>query len=153
MKTRAYVHSSNVVSARALEIATKLLLLYGMIWNQTCRTSNSRAYDKSNSLFPVKFCYILRPYLGKKIGYIRSKYVHLNAVITLGNNKQDKYSNTIHKIYLKPCHDHCFSLMYFQNDMKTHNDLARRLFTLKRLAFFPRLFVHLPITFAVCKFA
>ena len=67
----------------------------------------------------------------QKIGYIRSKYVHLNAVITLSNNKQNKYSNSIYKIYLKPCHDNCFSLTYFQNNMKTRNDLARRLFTLK----------------------
>ena len=71
-------------------------------------------------------------------------------MITLSNNKQNKYSNSIYKIYLKPCHDHCFLPTYFQNNMKTHNDLARRLFTLKRfqycrfqntfqLAFFPSL--------------
>ena len=66
---------------------------------------------------------------------------------------------------MKPCHDHCFLPTYFQNnDKKTHNDLARRLFTLKRfqyrrfqntfqLAFFPKFVVNLPITFAVCKFA
>ena len=66
-------------------------------------------------------------------------------MITLSNNKQNKYSNSIYKIYLKPCHDHCFLPTYFQN-----NDLTRRLFTLKRfqycrfqntfqLAFFPSL--------------
>ena len=45
----------------------------------------------------------------QKIGYIATfKIVHLNAVITLSNNKQNKYSNSIYKIYLKPCHDHCF---------------------------------------------
>ena len=69
-------------------------------------------------------------------------------MITLSNNKQNKYSNSIYKIYLKPCHDHCFLPTYFQNNKKTHNDLARRLFTLKRfqycrflntLAFFPSL--------------
>ena len=73
-------------------------------------------------------------------------------MITLSNNKQNKYSNSIYKIYLKPCHDHCFLPTYFQNNkkIKTHNDLARRLFTLKRfqycrfqntfqLAFFPSL--------------
>ena len=72
---------------------------------------------------------------------------------TLSNNKQNKYSNSIYKIYLKPCHDHCFLPTYFQNNKKTDNDLqARRLFTLKRfhnqycrfqntfqLAFFPSL--------------
>ena len=71
-------------------------------------------------------------------------------MITLSNNKQNKYSNSIYKIYLKPCHDHWFLPTYFQNNKKTHNDLARRLFTLKRfqycrfqntfqLAFFPSL--------------
>ena len=98
-------------------------------------------------------------------------------MITLSNNKQNKYSNPgryefscysestwvkssdrgtvsytdfVYKIYLKPCHDHCFLPTYFQNNKKTHNDLARRLFTLKRfqycrfqntfqLAFFPSL--------------
>ena len=71
-------------------------------------------------------------------------------MITLSNNKQNKYSNSVYKIYLKPCHDHCFLPTYFQNNKKTHNDLARRLFTLKRfqycrflntfqLAFFPSL--------------
>ena len=85
---------------------------------------------------------------GQKIGYIRSKYVHLNAVVTLSNNKQNKYSK--------------FSLTYFQNNMKTHNDLARRLFTLKRFQYcrfqntnffinvFPKFVVNLAITFAVC---
>ena len=90
----------------------------------------SRAYGKSNSLFLVKFCYIL-PACLTQIGYIYTfKIVYLNAVITLSNNKQNKYSNSIYKIYLKPCHDHCFLPTYFQNNKKTHNDLARRLFTL-----------------------
>ena len=71
----------------------------------------------------------------KKIGYIRSKYVHLNAVITLSNNKQNTYSSSIYKIYLKPCYDQCFSPTYFQNNKKTHNDLARRLFTLKKFQY------------------
>ena len=102
----------------------------------------SHAYGKSNSLFPVKFCYILRACLSKKSV--------IYAVITLSNNKQNKYSNSIYKIFLKACHDHCFLSTYFQNNKKTHNDLARRLFTLKRfqycrfqntfqLAFFPSL--------------
>ena len=72
----------------------------------------------------------------QKIVYIRSKIVHLKAVITLSNNKQNKYSNSIYKIYLKPCHDHCFLPTYFQNNKKTHNDdLTRRLFTLKRFQY------------------
>ena len=108
----------------------------------------SRAHGKSNSLFLVKFCYILPACLTK----YTFKIVHLNAVITLSNNKQNKYSNSIYKICLKPCHDHCILPTYFQNNkkIKTHNDLARRLFTLKRfqycrfqntfqLAFFPSL--------------
>ena len=33
---------------------------------------------------------------------------------------------------MKPCYNHCFSLTYFQSNMKTHDDLARRLFTFKR---------------------
>ena len=109
---------------------------------------------KSNSLFPVKFCYILRAYLGKKsVIYVQNMFTWtpwLHSVI-------------IHKIYLKPCHDHCLSLTHFQNNMQTHNDLARRLFTFKRfqycrfqntfrLAFSPKFVVNLPITFAVCKF-
>ena len=72
----------------------------------------SHAYGKSNSLFPVKFCYILRVCQTKKSGYI-----------------------------------------YVQNsspESSDYNDLARRLFTLKRfqycrlqntfqLVFFPNL--------------
>ena len=123
----------------------------------------SRAYGKSNSLFLVKFCYILPACLTKNRLYT-FKIVHLNAVITLSNNKQNKYSNSIYKICLKPCHDHCILPTYFQNNKKTHNDLARRLFTLKRfqycrfqntfqLAFLPSLLSTWPITFAVCKFA
>ena len=75
----------------------------------------SRAYGKSNSLFLVKFCYILPAYLTKK-SVIYVKIVHLNAVITLSKNKQNKYSNSICKIYLKPCHDHCILPTYFQNN-------------------------------------
>ena len=59
-------------------------------------------------------------------------------MITLSNNKQNKqntYSNSIYKIYLKPCHDHFILPTYFQNNKKTHNDLARRLFTLKRFQY------------------
>ena len=51
------------------------------------------------------------------------------------NNKQNKYSNSIYEIYLKACHNQCFSFTYFQNNMTTHNDLARRLFTLKRFQY------------------
>ena len=83
----------------------------------------SRAYGKSNSLFLVKFCYILPACLTKNRLYT-FKIVHLNAVITLSNSKQNKYSNSIYKIYLKPCHDHCILPTYFQNNKKTHNDLA-----------------------------
>ena len=112
----------------------------------------SRAYGKSNSLFLVKFCYILPAMFDQKIGYIRSKIVHLNAVITLSNNKQNKYSNSIYKIYLKPCHDHCFLTTYFQNNkkIKTHNGPGPSFVYFKRfqycrfqntfqLAFFPSL--------------
>ena len=115
-------------------------------------------------MFPVQFCYILRAYLGKRsVIYVQNMHVHLNAVITLSNNKQNNYSNSIYKIYLKPCHYHCFSLTHFKNTMKTHNDLARRLFTLKRFQYcrfqntnfsisvFPKFVVNLPITFAVSK--
>ena len=88
----------------------------------------------------------------------------LNAVITLSNNKQNKYSNSIYKIYLKPCHDHCFSLTYFQNNIKIHNDLARRFFYFTKISVlliseyfsisvFPKFGINLPITSAVCNFA
>ena len=76
----------------------------------------SRAYGKSNSLFLVKFCYILPACLTKNRLYT-FKIVHLNAVITLCNNKQNKYSNSIYKIYLKPCHDHCILPTYFPEEV------------------------------------
>ena len=159
MKTRAYVHSSKVVSARALEnvdlkkgyLSCRIDCYSYMARFGTKHAGQaiSRAYGKSNSLFLVKFCYILPACLTKNRLYT-FKIVHLNAVITLSNNKQNKYSNSIYKIYLKPCHDHCILPTYFQNNKKTRNDLARRLFTLKRfqycrfqntfqLAFFPSL--------------
>ena len=100
----------------------------------------------------------------QKIGYIATfKIVHLNAVITLSNNKQNKYSNSIYKIYLKPRHDHCFLPRTFR--------IIRKLITtwpsfvyFKRISVlsiseyfsisvFPKFVVNLPITFAVCKFA
>ena len=40
-------------------------------------------------------------------------------MITLSNNTQNKYSNSIYKIYLKPWHDHCILPTYFQNNKKT----------------------------------
>ena len=90
----------------------------------------SRAYGKSNSLFLVKFCFILPACLTKKsVIYVQ------NSSPERSNNKQNKYSNSIYKIYLKPCHDHCILPTYFQNNKKTHNDLARRLFTLKRFQY------------------
>ena len=74
MKMRAYVHSSNVVSARAIEnvdlkerchLPHRLLLLHGMFGTKHAGRAISRAYGKSNLLFPVKFCYILRAYQAK----------------------------------------------------------------------------------------
>ena len=100
-----------------------LLLLHGMIWNQLNMQDEQFLVPMANLIlcFQLNFA-IFCGHIRQKIGYIRSKYVHLNAVITLSNNKQDKYSNSTYKIYLKPCHDYCFSLTYFQNNMKTHND-------------------------------
>ena len=122
MKTRAYVHSSNVVSARALEkvdlkrVISAAVSIATLIWhdlepNMHAGQAISRAHGKSNSLFPVKFCYILRACLTKK------------------------------------------SVIYVQNtspERSGYNDVAPRLFTLKRcqycrfqntfqLAFFPSL--------------
>ena len=73
MKTRAYVHSSNVVSARALETVSIATLYMARFGTKHAGQAISRAYGKSNSLFIVKFCYILQACLTKKIGYIRSK--------------------------------------------------------------------------------
>ena len=70
----------------------------------------------------------------QKIGYIRSKMVDLNAVIVI-INKINIRTQSIKSNYLKPCHDHCFLPTYFQNNKKTHNDLTRRLFTLKRFQY------------------
>ena len=77
MKTRAYVHSSKVVSARALEnvdLTKKGDLSCGIdCYSHMARFGTkhagqaiSRAYGKSNSLFLVKFCYILPACLTKK---------------------------------------------------------------------------------------
>ena len=68
MKTRAYVHSSNVVSARALETVS----IATLIWHdlepnmQDKQFLVTMPYGKSNSLFLVKFCYILPACLTKK---------------------------------------------------------------------------------------
>ena len=122
----------------------------------------SRAYGKSNSLFLVKFCYILPACLTKNRLYT-FKIVHLNAVITLSNNKQNKYSNSIYKIYLKPCHDHCILPTYFQNNKKTQRPGPSFVYFKKisvlsiseyfSISVFHKFVVNLPITFAVCKFA
>ena len=67
MKTRAYVHSSNVVSARALEtVSIATLIWHDLEPNMHAGQAISRAYRKSNSLFLVKFCYILPACLIKK---------------------------------------------------------------------------------------
>ena len=76
MKTRAYVYSSNVVSARALEnIDIKRVISAARIdcYSYMARFGTKhagqaifRAYGKSNSLFLVKFCYILPACLTKK---------------------------------------------------------------------------------------
>ena len=162
MKTRAYVHSSKVVSARALEnvdlkrVISAAVSIATLIWHDLEPNMQDKQFlvpmaNLNNSLFLVKFCYILPACLTKKsVIYVQNS--SLNAVITLclSNYKQNKFSNSIYKIYLKPCHDHCILPTYFQNNKKTHNDLARRLFTLKRfqycrfqntfqLAFFPSL--------------
>ena len=67
MKTRAYVHSSNVVSARALEtVSIATLIWHNLEPNMHAGQAISRAYRKPNSLFLVKFCYILPACLTKK---------------------------------------------------------------------------------------
>ena len=76
MKTRVYVHSSNVVSARALEnvglervISAAGIDCYSYMARFGTKHAGqaiSCAYGKSNSLFLVKFCYILPACLTKK---------------------------------------------------------------------------------------
>ena len=77
MKTRAYVHSSKVVSARALEnvdlkrVISAAVSIATLVWhdlepNMQDKQFLDRAYGKSNSLFLVKFCYILPACLTKK---------------------------------------------------------------------------------------
>ena len=137
MKTRAYVHSSNVVSARALEnvvlkrVISAAVSIATLIWhdlepNMHAGQAISRAHGKSNSLFPVKFCYILRACLTKK------------SVIYVQNTSPERSG---------------------------YNDVARRLFTSFKkmsvlsiseylsISVFSKFVVNLPITFAVCKFA
>ena len=67
MKTRAYVYSSNVVSARALETVS----IATLIWHDLEPNMQDKQFlvpmaRKSNSLFLVKFCYILPACLTKK---------------------------------------------------------------------------------------
>ena len=77
MKTRAYVHSSKVVSARALEnvdlkrvisaaVSIATLLCHDLEPNMQDKQFLDRANGKSNSLFLAKFCYILPACLTKK---------------------------------------------------------------------------------------
>ena len=77
MKTRAYVHSSKVVSARALEnvdlkrVISAAVSIATLVWhdlepNMQHKQFLDRAYGKSNSLFLVKFCYILPACLTKE---------------------------------------------------------------------------------------
>ena len=77
MKTRAYVHSSKVVSARALEnvdlkrVISAAVSIATLVWhdlepNMQVKQFLDRAYGKSNSLFLVKFCHILPACLTKK---------------------------------------------------------------------------------------
>ena len=122
-------------SKRAMSAAASITTLY-MAWFGTKHAGRaiSRAYGKTNSLFPVEFCYILRAYLSKRSANVQNMFTWtqwLQSVII----KQNKYSNSTYKIYFKPCHGHCFSLTYFRNNMKAHNDLACRLFTLKRFQY------------------
>ena len=59
--------------------------------------------------------------------------IHLIAVIICMQQLINKIDiRTQSTNFLETCNDHCFSLTYFPNKMKTHNGLARRLFTLKR---------------------
>ena len=90
MKTRAYVHSSNVVSARALEnidlkrVISAAASIATLIWhdlepNMQDKQFFVRAYGKSNSLFLVKFCYILPACLTKKsVIYVQNSSPELN---------------------------------------------------------------------------
>ena len=144
MKTRAYVHSSKVVLARALEnvdlkrVISAAVSIATLIWHDLEPNMQDKQF-----LVPMAnliLCFLLNfaifcQHVWPKNWLYTFKIVHMNAVITLSNNKQNKYSNSIYKIYLKPCHDHCILPTYFQNNKKTHNDLARRLFTLKRFQY------------------
>ena len=84
MKTRAYVHSSNVVSAPAGarkrrskkgDLSCRIDCYSYMTRFRTKHAGQaiSRAYGKSNSLFLVKFCYILPACLTKKsVTYVQN---------------------------------------------------------------------------------
>ena len=84
MKTRAYVHSSNVVSAPAgarkrrskkgdLSCRIDCYSYMARFRTKHAGQAISRAYGKSNSLFLVKFCYILPACLTKKsVTYVQN---------------------------------------------------------------------------------
>ena len=131
MKTRAYVHSSNVVSARALEnvdlkrVISAAVSIATLIWhdlepNMHAGQAISRARVKSNSLFPVKFCYILRACLTKKsVIYVqntspeRSGYDVARRLFTLKRCQYCRFQNTFQLAFFPSLLSTCRSRLLF----------------------------------------
>ena len=60
---------------RMMSTAASIATLMARFGTKHAGREISRAYGKSNSLFPDKFCYILRAYLGKKsVIYVRNMF-------------------------------------------------------------------------------
>ena len=136
--------SSNVVSARALEKVglKRVMSTAASIATLTWHDLEPKVLDEQFLVPMANLILCFKLNFAAFCGYIWVKnqlytfkiYQLARSAITI-INKQNKYLNSIYEIYLQPCHDHYFSLTYFQNNMTTHNDLDRRLFTLKRFQY------------------
>ena len=99
----------NLCSARALEnadlkrVMSAAVSIATLTWHDLALNMQDEQFlvPMANLIFfSSEILLYFAGIFGQKIGYIRSKkYVHLNAVITLSNNTQNKYSNSIYKIY------------------------------------------------------
>ena len=110
MKTRAYVHSSNVVSARgALEnvdlkrVMSAAASIATLIWHDLEPNMQDEQFlvpmAKLIICFQLNFGIFCGQIWAKNRLYIHSKYVHLNAVLhSILINKINKYSNSLQKI-------------------------------------------------------
>lgn len=157
-------HSKCMMSAVSL-LYTLAIANHGMIWNQTCRTSNFSYLWQTIVCLLLNFA-IICGYIGvtNELYTLYNTFTRTERLrLKYSDNKQNRYKTSKLNICIQKIENTitAFHLIaYFQNKMQSHKGLAHRLFTLWKgfsivdFSIFEKTSAHAStwLTFLGCKY-